>query len=74
MKVKSHFGIRIHFKNGKNSRVTYFNTPEEAQSFFNDKKREYKAAIAENSVVADALTYYEDENVELSIEDAFFPA
>ena len=73
MKVKSFFGIRIHFKNGKNSRVTYFNTPEEAQSFFNDKKREYKAAIAENSVVADALTYYEDENVELSIEDAFFP-
>ena len=73
MKVKSFFGIRIHFKTGKNSRVTYFNTPEEAQSFFNDKKREYKAAIAENSVVADALTYYEDENVELSIEDTFFP-
>ena len=74
MKVKSYFGIRIHFKNGKNSRVTYFNTPEEAQSFFDNKKREFKAAIAENSIVADALTYYEDENVELSIEDAFFPA
>ena len=74
MGFKSHFGIRIHFKNGKNNRVTYFNTPEEAQSFFNDKKKEFKAAIAENSVVADALTYYEDENVELSIEDSFFPA
>ena len=70
---KSFFGIRIHFKNGKNNRVTYFNTPKEAQSFFNDKKKEFKAA-AENSIVADTLTYYEDENVELSIEDAFFPA
>ena len=71
---KSFFGIRIHFKNGKNNRVTYFSTPEEAQSFFNTKKRELKAAIAEDSIVADTLTYYEDENVELSIEDAFFPA
>lgn len=70
---KSFFGIRIHFKNGKNNRVTYFNTPEEAQSFFNDKKKEFKA-IAENSIVADTLTYYEDEKVEISIEDAFFPA
>lgn len=71
---KSFFGIRIHFKNGKNNRVTYFNTPEEAQSFFNAKKRELKAAIGENSIVADTLTYYEDEKVEISIEDAFFPA
>lgn len=70
---KSFFGIRVHFKNGKNNRVTYFNTPEEAQSFFNDKKKEFKA-IAENSIVADTLTYYEDEKVEISIEDAFFPA
>lgn len=74
MGFKSHFGIRIHFKNGKNNRVTYFNTPEEAQSFFNSKKKELKAAIAENSIVADTLTYYEDEKVEISIEDAFFPA
>lgn len=74
MRVKTYFGIRIHFKNGKNNRVAYFNTPEGAQSFFNAKKRELKAAIAENSIVADTLTYYEDENVELSIEDAFFPA
>lgn len=73
MGFKSHFGIRIHFKNGKNNRVTYFNTPEEAQSFFNDKKKEFKAAIAEDSIVADTLTYYEDEKVEISIEDAFFP-
>ena len=71
---KSFFGIRIHFKNGKNNRVTYFNTPEEAQSFFNDKKKEFKSAITENSIVADTLTHYEDEKVEISIEDAFFPA
>ena len=73
MKVKSYFGIRIHFKNGKNSRVTYFKTPEEAQSFFNDKKGEF-AAFAEDSIVADTLTHYEDDKVEISIEDAFFPA
>ena len=71
---KSFFGIFINFKNGKNNRVTYFNTPEEAQSFFNDKKKEFKSAITENSIVADTLTHYEDEKVEISIEDAFFPA
>lgn len=71
---KSFFGIRVHRKNRKIDGVVYFNTPEEAQSFFNDKKKEFKSAIAEDSIVADTLTYYEDENVELSIEDAFFPA
>lgn len=71
---KSFFGIRVHNKNRKMDGVVYFNTSEEAQSFFNEKKKEFKAAIAENSIVADTLTYYEDEKVEISIEDAFFPA
>ena len=60
-------------------RVTYFNTPEQAQNYFDSKKKEFKAAaeaaaITENGIIADTLTYYEDEYVEISFEDAFFPA
>lgn len=72
MKFKSYFGCRIHFKNGKNDRVTYFKTPEEAQAFFDNKKKEFKA-ISECDFIADTLTYYEDKYAVLSFEDTFFP-
>lgn len=70
---KTLFGCRIHFKNGGTDKVVYHNTVEEADAFFAEKAKQFKAFFSVGETPVEGPGYYEDDYVVLSKEDIVFP-
>lgn len=72
------YGCRIHFKKNGSEGVMFFNTIEESNTFFEERKREFMNLPSSEAgtivkVKTDIEGRYEDENVILSKENLVLP-
>ena len=76
--ITNFYGCRIHFKKTGSDGVMFFNTIEESNTFFEERKREFMNLPSSEAgtivkVKTDYGGRYEDENVVLTKEDLVLP-
>ena len=76
--ITNFYGCRIHFKKTGSDGVMFFDTIEESNAFFEERKREFMNLPSSEAgtivkVKTDYGGRYEDENVVLTKEDMVLP-